>query len=113
MFSNSMPSAFSAFINSNMVKRSFFSSGNKSDYVRLSNSGVKIVFGVSFPYALNDGKIFTDLKFAQEETSSQLDFYNDLEKRSEGKVKIIKSKTDLDFVLNNENVLGLVMLEKK
>jgi membrane dipeptidase len=83
---------------------------NQSDYVRLSNSGVKIVFGVSFPYALNDGKIFTDLKFAQEETSSQLDFYNDLEKRSEGKVKIIKSKTDLDFVLNNENVLGLVML---
>lgn len=83
---------------------------NQSDYQRLSNSGVKIVFGVCFPYKIEGKDIFANFDSAKEEMLKQLNFYNDLEKRSDEKVKIIKSKNDLDFVLNSDGVLGLVLL---
>jgi len=83
---------------------------NQSDYVRLSNSGVRLVFGVCFPYKLNENEAYTDKNFAQKEMHTQLDFYNNLEVRSSDKIKIIKSKSDLGQVLNTEGILGLVLL---
>ncbi|MDQ3075666.1 MAG: membrane dipeptidase [bacterium] len=83
---------------------------NQSDYIRLINSDVKIVFGVTFPYKTQGESVYTDQNFAKEETQKQLDFYNFLDKRSEGRIKVIKSKIDLEFVLKTDNVLGLVML---
>lgn len=83
---------------------------NQSDYVRLISSGVKVVFGVCFPYKLNENGIFADFDIASNEMIRQLDYYNELEAKSEGKVRIIRTAGDLDFVLHTDNILGLVLL---
>jgi len=83
---------------------------NQSDYVRLVNSGVKVVFGVCFPYQLKENGIFADFDIGSAEMIRQLDYYNKLETKSNGKVKIIRTRGDLEFVLGTDNVLGLVLL---
>ncbi len=83
---------------------------NQSDYIRLMNSGVKVVFGVCFPYRLENGDAYSDFEIGQQEMLKQLNFYNDLAGKSKGKVQIIKSKSDLNFVLENQGVLGLIIL---
>jgi len=83
---------------------------NQVDYVRLIQSGVKIVYGVTFPYSFDGKDIYSDPEFAKKETLRQLDFYNNLANKSNGKIKIITSKKDLDFVFSIEGVLGIVLL---
>ncbi len=83
---------------------------NQSDYVRLTESGVKIVFGVCFPYKLTESGIRADFDMAEAEMIRQLDYYNALESKIFGKVKIIRTQADLEFVLETEGVLGLVLL---
>jgi membrane dipeptidase len=83
---------------------------NQVDYVRLAQSGVKIVYGVTFPYRFDGKDIHSDPEFAQQETLRQLDFYHGLAEKSNGKIKIITSKSDLDFVFETDGVLGIVLL---
>lgn len=83
---------------------------NQSDYVRLTESGVKVVFGVCFPYKSDGTNLVSSPEIAQQEMIRQLEYYNNLEKDSSGRVKIIRSKRDLEHVLNTDEVLGLVLL---
>lgn len=84
---------------------------NQSDYVRLVQSGVKVVQGVIFPYRFTEeGKIESNEDFGAEETARQLDFYNELAQKSQGKVRVLKSKEDLDFVMSTEGALGILVL---
>ncbi len=83
---------------------------NQSDYVRLTQSGVKVVFGVCFPYKFDGKSIISSTDICQEEMERQLDYYNDLEVRSEGRVKIIRTKADLETVLDTDGMLGIVLL---
>ncbi|MFN4181135.1 MAG: dipeptidase [Candidatus Paceibacteria bacterium] len=83
---------------------------NQSDYVRLTESGVKVVFGVCFPYKFDGKSIISSTEICREEMARQLDYYNELETKSAGKMKIIRTKTDLETVLDTDGMLGLVLL---
>ena len=84
---------------------------NQSDYVRLVQSGVKVVQGVIFPYRFTEtGGIESSEDIGAAETERQLDFYNTLAEKSEGKIRILKSKKDLDTVMATEGMLGVLVL---
>jgi len=84
---------------------------NQSDYVRLMESGVKVVQGVIFPYHFEaDHSIVGSEEIGFMETNRQLDFYLELEKRSEGKVRILKNASDLEYVFAHQDVIGIIIL---
>lgn len=83
---------------------------NQSDFERLRIGGAKVVFGVIFPYRDDEkGDTVSSPEFAQTETQEQIDFYHGLEKKDD-RVKIIKTKQDLETVMNSSDMLGIILL---
>ena len=103
------------FFKENNINTSLLQSGDalsQSDYIRLTKAKVKIVFSVIFPYQLseNQSDIICNEELGTEETLKQLHYYRNLEEESLGRIKIIENKADLDQVLNNEGMIGFVLL---
>lgn len=83
---------------------------NQADYNRLVVSGVKIIFGVIFPYKSNSKHFENNEEIGMQETERQINFYNTLADESKGKIIIIKSKLNLEKVLSSDTILGIVLL---
>jgi len=80
------------------------------DYPRLQRGDVKIVFSVIFPLQWVNGECQHTQEACLAETRKQLAYYHQLEQKSEGKVRILRAKADLDYVLNTEDAVGLFLL---
>lgn len=86
-----------------------FPVNNQSDYFRLREGGVKIVFGVVFSVLIDaQRKFINDPHLCYQEAKKQLQFYRQMEQS--GKVRIIDSEQDLEDVLNTEGLIGLFLL---
>ncbi len=81
---------------------------NQSDYYRAKKAGLRLIFGASCVVGFSkEGKVIAHPNFL-EELLRHINFYYDLEKRSRGRIKIVKSKDDL-INWQKDNVMRLVL----
>ncbi len=80
---------------------------NQSDYVRMVEAGYKVVFGVVFPLVFQNEQIKHDQDLCRHEALEQLAYYKSLEEEG---VRILRTQSDLQYVMDSEDVLGIFIL---